>query len=152
MRKSGVGVCFVVDVHKLADGSVGVLLRGRERLVAKEFLNSAKISPVGEQMRGEGVTQRMRMEVPVDVGNANVFFDDASHGALRKTPARIIEEYRFGMGSWLANRTVRLLQELLAQRPIFLQGFLGLGSIRNDAFLAALAADAQNAFFLLHIH
>src|SRR5712692_6640273 len=113
MRKSGVGVCFVVDVHKLADGSVGVLLRGRERLVAKEFLNSAKISPVGEQMRGEGVTQRMRMEVPVDVGNANVFFDDASHGALRKTPARIIEKHCFHVRPQSATRYISLFQQLL---------------------------------------
>src|SRR5260370_40515021 len=47
---------------------------------------------------------------------------------------------------------MRLLQELFAHRPIFLQGLMGLGPIRHDAFLAALAADAQNSFFLPHVH
>ncbi len=51
-----------------------------------------------------------------------------------------------------ASGSIRLLQELFAHRPIFLQGLLSLGSIRHDAFLAALAADAQNALFLLHIY
>jgi hypothetical protein len=57
MHESGVGVRLVVNIHQLADGSVGVFLSGRERLMAEKFLNGAKISPVGKQMRGEGVTQ-----------------------------------------------------------------------------------------------
>src|SRR5260370_26965945 len=103
-------------------------------------------------MRREGVTQGVRMQVPVDVGDAHVFFDDAPYGALRKAPARIIEEYRFRMRLLSATGSIRLLQELFARRPVFSQGFLGLGTVRNDAFLAALAADAQNSFFLLHVY
>src|SRR5713226_5418113 len=56
------------------------------------------------------------------------------------------------MRSWPCNRTVRLLKEVFAHRPIFVQRFLSLGPIGNDAFLAALAANAQNALFLLHVH
>src|SRR5258708_16508006 len=102
-------------------------------------------------MGGEGVTQRMRMEVPVDVGNADVFLHDTANGALRKTPTRIIEEYGFRMGVLPASGSIRLLQELFPHRPIFLERFLGFGTIGNDAFLIALAANARNAFFLLHV-
>src|SRR5258708_21095130 len=103
-------------------------------------------------MRGEGVTQRMRMEGPVDVGNADVFLHDTANGALGKTPTRIIEEYRFRMGVLPASGSIRLLQELFPHRPIFLERFLGFGTIGKDAFLIALAANAQNALFLLHVH
>src|SRR5260370_2936867 len=103
-------------------------------------------------MRREGVTQGVRMQVPVAVGDANVFFDDAPYGARRKAPARIIEEDG-GFSVWPppATRPLGLFQKLLAHRPIFFQCFLGLSAVRNDAFLAALAADAENAFFLLHV-
>src|SRR5882762_5873858 len=119
--------------------------------MAEKFLNGAKISTVGEQMRRERVTQRMRMQVPVDVGDANVFLDDAPDGALGKAPAGIIEEDRFGVRPLPATRQIRLLQELFAQRPIFFQRFLGLSPVRNNAFLAALAADTKDAFLLLHV-
>src|SRR5437016_4385925 len=119
--------------------------------MAEKFLNGAKIGPVGEQMRGERVTQGMRMQVPVDVGNANVFFEDSSDGARRKAAAGIIEEDRFGVRLRSATCPNRLLQELFAQRPVFFQRILGLSTVRNDAFLASLATDAENALLLLHI-
>src|SRR5260370_30101995 len=102
-------------------------------------------------MRGESVTQGMRMEVPVDVGHANVFLDDTADGTLCKTLARIIEEYCFRMRVLPTAGSIRLLQELFAYRPIFFQCFMRLAPIWNDAFFIALAANAQNAFFLLHV-
>jgi len=60
-------VRLVVDVHQLANGGMCVFLCGREGLVAKKFLDGAKIGAIGKQMRGERVTQRMRMQVPIDV-------------------------------------------------------------------------------------
>src|SRR6266568_2400227 len=119
--------------------------------MAEKLLNRAKIGAIGEQMRREGVTHRMRMQVPVDVGDANVFFDDAPDGALSKAPARIIEEDGFSVWPPPATRPLVLFQKLLAHRPIFFQCFLSLSAVRNDAFLAALAADSENAFFLLHV-
>ena len=77
-------VCLVVDVHQLANGSVGVLLRGGERLMAEKLLDGAKIGAIGKEMCGERVTQRMWVQIPIDVGDAHIFFDDASDGALRK--------------------------------------------------------------------
>ena len=87
MRKSGVGVRLVVDVHQLANGGVRVFLRGRERLVPEKFLDGAKISAVSKQMRCERVTQRMRMQIPIDVGDPNIFLDNAPDGTLREAPA-----------------------------------------------------------------
>src|SRR5467141_4462617 len=93
----------------------------------------------------------MRVQVPIYVGHANVFLDDAPDGALRETPARIVEEYCFSLRPLAATRPIRLLQELFAQRPVFFQRFLGFCSVRNDALLVALAADAEHAFLLLHV-
>ena len=145
------GVRPVVDFHELANGSVGVLLGGGEGLVAEEFLNGAKIGAIGEKMRRESMTQRVRVQVPVDVNEANVFFDDAPDRTLREAPPRIIEKDRFCFRGLLAARSVRLLEKLLAKRPVFLKRFLGLGTVRNNAFLVAFAAYPENAFSLLDV-
>ncbi len=120
-------------------------------MVAEEFLNGAKIGAIGEEMRRESMTQRVRVQVPIDVDEANVFFDNSPDRALREAPPRIIEKDRFCLRALLAARPVRLLEKLLAQRPVFLKGFLGLGTVRNDAFLVTLAAYAENAFSLLDV-
>ena len=73
---------FVVDVHELADGGVRVFLRGGKRLVAEQLLNGTKVGAVGEQMRGKGVAQRVRVQIPIDVGEADVFLYDAADGTL----------------------------------------------------------------------
>ena len=78
---------FVVDVHELADRCVRVFLRCRERLVPEKFLNGAKISAVGEEMRGKRMAHRVRVKVPINIDEADVFLDDASNGALRETSA-----------------------------------------------------------------
>ena len=96
-ERSGVGVGFVVDVHELADGGVGVFLRGGERLVAEEFLDGAKVSAIGEKMGGEGVAERVRVKVPVDVDETDIFFDDAANGTLGETAAGVIQEDGFGV-------------------------------------------------------
>jgi len=146
-----VRVRLVVDVHQLADGSVGIFLCRRERLVAEKFLNGAEVSSVSQQMRRERVAQRMRMQVPVDIGDANVFFDDSPDGALREPAARIIKEDRFGVRPLPVALLMRLLEKLFTQRPVFFERFLGLRPVRNDPFFVPFAADAQNAFLLLHV-
>src|SRR5216683_2013474 len=114
MHPSSVGVRLVVDVHQLADGGVGVFLRRRERLMAEKFLNGAEVGPVGEQMRRKGVAQRVRMQVPVDIGDANIFLDDPPNGALREPAARVIEEDRFGVWPLPVTLPVSLLEKLFA--------------------------------------
>lgn len=81
---------LVVDVHELADGGMSIFLCGGERLVAEEFLDGAEVGAVGQEMGGESVAQGVRMQVPVHVDKADVFFDDAADGALREATASVI--------------------------------------------------------------
>ena len=88
---------FIVDVHQLADGCMRIFLRGGERLVAEEFLYGAEVSAVGKQVSGEGVTQRVWVQIPVNVSQADIFFNDSSHGALRKPAASVVQKNRFAV-------------------------------------------------------
>src|SRR5271170_1539508 len=40
---------------------------------------------------------------------------------------------------------------MIAEGPILFQGFLGFGAVGDDAFLVALAADAEDALFLVDV-
>ena len=95
LRASGVGMRLIVDVHQLADRSVRVFLRGGQRLVSEQLLNGAQIGSIGEEMRGEGVAQGVRMEIPIDVHQANVLLDDAANGTLAQAAPGVIEEDGF---------------------------------------------------------
>ena len=86
MRLS-VGMRFVVDVHELADGCVGIFLGGGKGSVTQQLLNGAEVGAIREQVRGESVAQGMRVQIPVHVYQAHVFLDDASDGAMREAPA-----------------------------------------------------------------
>ncbi len=132
---------FVVDVHQLADGGVRVFLRGGERLVAEEFLNGAKVGAVGEKMRGKRVAQGVRVQVPIHVDEADVFFDDAADGTLREAAAGVIEEDGFGVRrvAMTAAGAGGLQEQLLAKRPILFEGFLRFCAVGDDAFLVAFA-------------
>jgi hypothetical protein len=44
-----------------------------------------------------------------------------------------------------------LQEELLAEGPILFESFLGFGAVRDDAFLVAFAADAEDTFFLVEV-
>jgi len=69
---------------------MGIFLRGGKRLVPQQLLNSAQVGAIGEQVRGEGVAHGMRVQIPVHIYQAHIFFDDAADGALREAPACII--------------------------------------------------------------
>src|SRR5947209_6047057 len=112
MQKLRVRVRLVVNLHQLPDGSVRIFLRGGERLVAEQLLNGAKISAIREQMRGESVAQRMRVQVPVDVNQPDVFLDDASHRSLRQALARIIQKNSLHLRVFPSILRVRLFKEL----------------------------------------
>src|SRR5260370_30727204 len=90
----------------------------------------------------------MRVQIPIHVCQANVFFDDAPDGALRKAAASVVEEDCFAMrGAATPPARPRLQQKLFAYRPICFQRFLSLAAVGNDTLLVALAAHAQ-PFFL----
>ena len=96
-KKLGVGMGFVVDVHELADGGMGVFLRGGKGLVTEEFLNGAKVGAIGQQMGGERVAERVGMQVPIDIDEAYVFLDDAADGTLCQPLAGVVEENGLGV-------------------------------------------------------
>jgi hypothetical protein len=146
-------VGFVVDVHELADGGVGIFLSGGERLVAEEFLNGAEVGAIGEKMRGERVAERVGVQVPIHVDEADVFLDDAAYGTLGEAAANVIEEDGFGVRgiAMAAAATGGVQEEFFAERPILVEGFLGFGAVGDDAFLVAFAADAEDTFFLVKV-
>ncbi len=65
--------------------------------MAEQFLDRAQVRAVSQKMRGKGVAQRVRMQVPIRIYEADVFFHDAADGALRESPSSIIQEHRFGV-------------------------------------------------------
>src|SRR5882724_1949239 len=89
----------------------------------------------------------MRMHVPIDIYQADVFFYDAADGALREAAASVVE--KDGLRVWhpcVAGLPGDVREQLVADWPIFIQRFLRFAAVGDDAFLVALAADAQHAF------
>src|SRR5690349_19824712 len=131
---------LVVNVHELAYGGVCVFLRGGERPVAEQFLDGAQIGAVGQQVRGESVAAGMGVQVPINVHEANILFDDAADGALGEASAGVIQKDGFGVGrGTTAAGGSRRKQKFVADGPVGFEGFLSLCAVGNDAFLVALA-------------
>ena len=81
---------LVVDRRKLVDGGLRVTLRGGKRYMAEKLLNGAKIGAIGQQVRGERVTKRMGMQVPVDVIEQRIFFHNHVYEAVGEAAAFLI--------------------------------------------------------------
>ena len=81
---------FVIHIHELLNAGLRVALRGGERDMAEQFLNRAQVRAIGEQVRGEGMAERMRMEVPIDVGEVRVFFHNRANRTRSKTVGSVI--------------------------------------------------------------
>src|SRR5579875_327391 len=56
------GVSLVVYGHQIGQRNLGILLRGRKPCMPQQLLNRAQIGAIGEQVRGIGVPEAMRME------------------------------------------------------------------------------------------
>ncbi len=65
--------------------------------MAQQFLNGAEVRAIGEKMCGECVTQRMRVQVPIDIHETDVFFDDTADGTLGQAAAGEIQKNGFGV-------------------------------------------------------
>ncbi len=52
---------LVVDRHQIGQRDLRVLLRGGEARVAQQFLDGAQIGAIGQQVRGVGVAEAVRM-------------------------------------------------------------------------------------------
>src|SRR5487761_109509 len=91
--RSSVGMGFVVNRHELGDGDAGVSLRGGKRRVAEQFLNGTQIGSIREQVRGECVPERMRMQVPVVAEQSRIFLYDVGDHAPRQPASAQIEKH-----------------------------------------------------------
>src|SRR5882672_7528396 len=123
-------------LHAFA-GDVRVDLRGREVGMTEQHLHDSKVRTVIEQVRREGMTERVRREILVDPGLARVAFDDVPEGLAGHLVAAARREKKIGLaleqdfGAWPG---YKLLQ------PAY--GFL---TERNEPLAIALADDAQHA-------
>src|SRR5579862_3787487 len=104
-------------------------------------------------MGGKGVAQRVGVQVPVYVDEADVFFDDAADRALGEATAGVIEEDGFGVRRFAVAAAAGggLQEQLLTKRPILFEGFLGFGAVGDNAFLVAFTDDAEDALFLVNV-
>ena len=85
---------LIVNVHHVLDRELRVALRGRQALVAEQFLDGAQVRSLFQHVRAEGVTQRMRMNFGrQSLGNRDAL-DDASYAARRKPSAALVDEQR----------------------------------------------------------
>ena len=55
--------------------------------MAEQLLNCAEVGPVGKQVRGKRVPQRVRVQVPVHVDQAHIFLTmRATDRGVRRAP------------------------------------------------------------------
>src|SRR5512141_2025324 len=130
-------MAFLVNREQLLEVDVGVLLcRGQAR-VSKELLDDAQIGAAAEEVRSEGMAERVGTDLAGHGGPADVLADHPLDGPRRQPAAAIIEKERLAAVPALGQR---------APRPaIVFQGFAGLAAEGDDALFLALAADADEA-------
>src|SRR5690349_9333414 len=116
---------------------VRVDLRRREIAVPKEHLHHAQVGAMVEQVRSEGVSQRVRREFLGNTGLAGVALDDVPESLTRHAipAARREEIVRLALEQDLAARTAA---ELLERAHRFL-------AERNEPLAIALAENADHA-------
>ncbi len=128
----GQGVGLIVDGHEVVQRDARVALGGGELGVAEEFLDGAEVGAVAEQVGGVGVTESMGVEAGVAVGEEAVFFDEQLDAAGGETGAAAVDE-----------QSILLCR---ADGEVKVERFGGFRGVGHEAFLAALAADAEPAF------
>ncbi len=128
----GQGVGLIVDGHEVVQRDAGVALGGGELGVAEEFLDGAEVGAIAEQMGGVGVAEGVGVEAGVAVGEEAVFFDEQLDAAGGETGAAAVDEQS------------RLFRR--ADGKVMVERFGGFRGVGHEAFLAALAADAEPAF------
>src|SRR3984957_16351934 len=119
----------------------------------QQFLNRSQVGPIGEQMRREGMPERVRMKIPIYFPEPHVFLHEPPDRTLRKSPSRIIQKHSLSVRRPLppSARGGFLRQQFFAQSPVIVERFLRLRTVRHDALLVAFAAHSQNSFFLIDI-
>ena len=94
----------IIHREQVVGGKMGIFLRRRERRMAQKFLNRPQIRSFVEQMRGEGVTERVRADFSPGQP-ARVPVHDAVHAADGQSSAAQVAEH--GIGSQRSRFEVR---------------------------------------------
>src|ERR1700687_5980165 len=85
------GMRLVVDVHHVLDRELGVALRGRQPLMAEQFLDGAQVRSLFQHVGAEGVTESMRMNFwRQSFGNGDTL-DNASDAAGGEASAALVD-------------------------------------------------------------
>src|ERR1017187_2070078 len=130
---SGFGGGAVINLHQIGERNLSVFLGGREARVAQQLLYGAQVGAVGQQMRGVGVAETVRVNGRIAVHQYAVELDDAAHSARGEPPAAMVQE------------DGALLERRAPLRQVAVQGSGGLGGERHLALLFPLAAHADPA-------
>ena len=85
---------LVIDGHHVLDRELGIALRGREALVAEEFLDGAQVGSFFEHVGAEGVAKRVRMHFGRKSFGDRDALDDAAHAAGREAASALVDEQR----------------------------------------------------------
>ena len=126
-----------VNGEQLLQVDVGVFLGRGQAGVPEELLDGAQVGAAAEEVRGEGMAERVGADLlratasPVDV-----LPDHPLDGPRRQPAARCSEK--------AAPPSPPAASTSLARRVI-LQGLAGLAAEQDDALLLAFAADADEA-------
>src|SRR5438094_7912692 len=83
---------LIVNVDQLLDGYLSVLLRGRQAYVPEHLLDRAQVCALGQEVRGEGVPQRMRARLEVGAEPPDVFLHQAVDRPGREPASTGVQE------------------------------------------------------------
>lgn len=111
----------------------------RERTVAQEFLNCAKIHPSFQKMGCKGVTEGVRMEVVEIRRSTYGLFQLASDRTITEPASPLVDKERFV----LKGRTAPPARSF---RKVGLDCLRGRATKWNQSFLASFASHADQSF------
>jgi len=77
---------LIVNGRELLNVCLRIALRGGKGRVAEQLLNGAQVCTIGQKVSGKRVAQRVRVKVPIDVGEPRVFPHDRVDGARFQPP------------------------------------------------------------------
>src|SRR5436190_943556 len=135
-RSSCPRVRLLIHLLEPLDARVGVDLGRGDRRVAEQVLHGAEIGARIEQMRSEGVAQRVDGETRVLVDLVEEPRDDLLHHAHADALSGARQEIRPALDSRAGAAPVA--EEVVALRLVVAQGEHGVIAYRHDALLPAL--------------
>src|SRR6185437_10102312 len=130
-------VRLYVDRLDALDARMGVDLRRRNGGVAEKLLHGAEVGAGVQQVRREGVAQRVHGEAGVFIDLAEKRGDGVLHGAHANAPAGAAQKER---GAIDASPAAEHARELVAPGLVVPEREHGVVAHGDDALLASLAA------------